>query len=64
MYAMLLNLQVVLFFVHLVVKIFKKVLRCRLVIGRNVVYCITIIANILKKVADCIELRIVKPWLT
>ncbi len=59
-YVMLSNLQVVFFFVCLIVKRFKKVFMHRLTMGSIVVYRTIIIPNTLNKVANCIELRIVK----
>ena len=58
------NLQFVLIFVHPVVETFQKVLIRPLVMGNIVVYHTTIILNALNKVADCIELRVVKGWST
>ena len=52
---MLPNLQLVLFFVCLIVESFKKVLIRRLTISNIVVYCTTIIPNTLNKVADLHE---------
>ncbi len=63
-HIMLPNLRLVLFFICLVMKSFKKVLMHRLVMGSIVVYYTTIILNILNKLADCIKLRVVKDWLT
>ena len=60
---MLSNLQVVFFFICPIVKCFKKVFICRLTIGSIVVYHTTIIPNILNKMANYIELKIVKSWL-
>ena len=57
---MLRNLRFVLFFVCSVMKSFKKVLMCRLVIGGIVNYHTTIIPNTLNKMADCMKFRIVK----
>lgn len=62
-YVMLPNLRVVLIFICLVVKRFTKVFICRLAMGSTVVYCTTIISNILNKVVNHMELRIVKDWL-
>ena len=61
-YIILPNLKIVLFFVCFVVENLKKVFMHRLVIGSIVVYYTTIIPNILGKVANCIELRVVKGW--
>ena len=63
-YIMLSNLQVVLFFVCPILENFKKIFICRLAISSIVVYRTTIIPNILDKVANCIELRVVESWLT
>ena len=60
LHVMLPNVRLVLFFVCFVIESFKKVLMRRLAMGSIVVYRITIIPNRLSKVADCIELRIVK----
>lgn len=48
------------FLVCLIVESFKKVLICHLVIGSIVVYRIPIIPNILNKVVNYVELRVVK----
>ena len=63
-YVILSNLQVVLHFICLIIKCFKKIFMRRLTIGNIVVYHTTIIPNILNKVANCMELKIVKGWLT
>ena len=57
---MLPDLQVILFFVCLVVKSFKKVLMRCLAISSIVVYCTIIIPNILNKVVDYMELKVIK----
>ena len=62
--VMLSNLQLVIFFICPIVESFKKVLICRLAIYNIVVYCTIIISNILNKVVDCIEPKVVKCWLT
>lgn len=59
-HVMLSNLQLVLFFVYSIIENLKKVLMRCFAIGSIVVYCTTIILNILNKVADCIKFRIVK----
>ena len=59
-YVMLSNLQVVLFFVHLIVERFKKVFIYHLIIGNIVVYRTIIISNILNKVANGMKFGIVK----
>ena len=63
-YIMLSNFQVVLLFVRLIVERFKKVFMYHLTMGSIVVYGTTIILNTLNKVANCMELRVVKDWLT
>ena len=63
-YIILSNLQVVLFFICPIVKSFKKIFMRRLAIGSIIVYCTTIIPNTLDKVANCMELRVVKGWST
>ena len=63
-HVMLPNLQLVLFFVCSVVKSFKKILMRRLAMGSIVVYYTTIIPNRVNKVVDCMELKVVKGWLT
>ncbi len=63
-HVMLPNLRLILFFVRPVVESFKKVLMGRLTMGNIVVYCTTIIPNILNKVGDCMKLRVVKGWST
>ena len=57
-------LQLVLFFVYLIVESFEKVLMRRLAISSIVAYRTTIIPNTLNKLADCMKLRVVKGWLT
>ena len=61
---MLPNLPVILIFLCLIIENFKKVFMRHLAIGSIVVYRTTIISNILNKVANCIEFKIVKGWLT
>ena len=61
---MLPNLRVVLFFVCPIIESFKKVFMRRLAMGNIVVYYTTKIPNILDKVANCMELRVVKGWST
>ncbi len=61
-YVMLSNLRVVRFFVRPIVERFKKVFMRRLTMDSIVVYRTTIIPNILNRVANCIELRVVKSW--
>ena len=60
---MLLNLQVVLFFVCPIVERFKKVFIHCLTMNNIVIYRITIMSNILNKMVNYIELRVVKNWL-
>ena len=60
LHVILPNLQLVFFFVCLIIESFKKILIRRLAIGSIVVYCTIIILNILNKTADCIELRVIK----
>ena len=60
---MLLNLQLIFFFVYFIIKNFKKVLRYYTAIGNIIVYYMTIISNILNKMIDYIKLKIVKNWL-
>ena len=62
-YVMLSNLQVVLFFVCPIVERFKKIFMYRLAMGNIVVYPTIIILNTFNKVANYMELRIVKSWL-
>lgn len=57
---MLPNLQLVFFFICLVIKNLKKIFMRHLAIGSIVIYFITIILNILNKIADCMRLKIVK----
>ncbi len=64
LHVMLPNLRLVLFFVRPIIESFKKVLMGRLAMGSIVVYRTTIIPNTLNKVADCMELRVVKGWST
>ncbi len=63
-YVMLLNLRIILFFVYLIVERFKKMFIHLLAMGSMIVYCTNIILNILSKVANYIELRVVKSWST
>ena len=59
---MLPNLQLVLFLFYFIVKSFKKVLMRHLLISSIVVYHTIIIPNILNKVVDYMELKVVKDW--
>ena len=54
------NLQLVFFFICPIIKNFKKVFMRRLVMGNIVVYCTTIIPNILNKMANYMKLRVVE----
>ena len=58
------NLRLLLFFTRPVVESFKKIFIYRPAMGSIVVYHTTIIVNILNKVANCMELRVVKGWST
>ena len=62
-HVMLPNLQLVFFFVCFIIKNFKKALMRHLAMGSIVVYSTTIISNILNKMVDCMELRVVESWL-
>ena len=64
LHVMLPNLELVFFFICFIVENFKKVFICRLAMGNIVIYHTTIILNILYKVADYIEFRVVEGWLT
>lgn len=57
---MLVNLQIVIFFVCFIVKRFKKMVIRFFALNNIVAYCTTISSNTLKKVTYYIELRIVK----
>ena len=59
-YIILPNLRLVPFFIYSIIKSFKIVFMHHLAINSIVIYHTTIILNILNKVADYIELRIVK----
>lgn len=63
-YVILPNLQVILFLMIFDVKSFQKVFMCRLAIGCIIIYCTTIILNILEKIVHYMELKVVKSWLT
>ena len=58
------NLQIILFFVSLVIKCFKKIFIHYLAIGNIIVYYTPIIPNISNKVANYIKFRVVRSWLT
>lgn len=59
-YVILPNLQIVLFFVYVVLKNFEKVFICYLTMDYIIVYYTTIIPNTLDKVVDGIEFWVVK----
>ena len=59
-YIMLLNLKVVLLFVYLMIKFFKKVFMHCLVISSIVVYYTIIILNIFNKKTNCMQFKRVK----
>ncbi len=59
-YFILLDLQVVLFFVCLIVESFEKVFMRCLAVGCVIIYRTIIIPNVLDKVANCMEFRVVK----
>ena len=59
-YVMLLDLQVVFFFICLIVESFKEVLRRYLAVGYIIIYHTTIIPSVLDKMASSIEPRIVE----
>ena len=61
-YVILSNLRVVFLFVCLIIECFKKVFMRCLAMGSIVVYRITIIPNTLNKMANCMELKVVKGW--
>lgn len=60
MYIILPNLQIVFFVIYSIVKRFKKIFICRLIIGNIIVYYITIFPNTLNKAAYCMKLKVVK----
>ena len=57
---MLSNLQIVLFFICLIVKSFEKIFMRHFLISCIIIYCTTIILNLLDKTIDCIEFKIIK----
>ena len=63
-YIILSNLQLLFFFVCLIVKRFEKVFIRYLAISYIVVYYTTIILNAVNKVANYMEFQIFKGWLT
>lgn len=64
LYAMLPDLQVVIFFVRFVIKISQKIFICCLIVGYTTIYRTTIILNALKKIVNYIKLTVVDGWLT
>lgn len=54
------NLRLMLFFVYLVIESFKKILMRHLAMGSFIVYLTNIISNTMIKIADCMELKVVK----
>ena len=62
-YVILPDLQIILFFVFFIIENFEKVFIYHLAMSYVIIYHITIILNILDKVANCIEFRIVEGWL-
>ncbi len=63
-YIMLPDLQVILFFVYPIVESFEKIFIHRLTVDCIIIYRTTIIPNALDKVANCMEFKVVKSWLT
>lgn len=61
-YVILLNLQLIYFFVCPVIENFKKILIRYFAIGSIVVYHTTIILKRLNKVANYMKLKLVKVW--
>ena len=59
---MLPDLRLILIFVYSIIESFQNILIRCLIIGSIVIYYIIIILNILSKIADCIELRVVEGW--
>ena len=62
MYVILPDLRIVLFFVSLIIKSFKKVFMSYFAMSYIIVYNITIISDALDKVTSHKKLRIVKCW--
>ena len=62
LYVMLSNLQVILLLACLIIERFQKVFMRRFAMSSIVVYHTTIIPNISNKVANGMELRVVKDW--
>ena len=54
------DLQVVLFFVCFIIESFEKVFMHHFAMGYIIIYHIIIIPNVLDKMANCMEFRIVK----
>ena len=63
LHVILPNLQLILFFVCLIVESYKKILIRHFAIDSIVIYRITIISNIQNKVVNCIEFRVIEDWL-
>ena len=59
-YIILSDLQVVLFFVCFIVESFVKVFMHCLIVGCIIIYCTILILNILDKMANYIEFRVVE----
>lgn len=59
-YVILLNLQVILFFIYLIIKYFKKIFIYLFAMGTIIVYYTTIILNRSNKGANYIEFKIIK----
>lgn len=57
---MLPNLQIIFFFIHFVIKRFKKIFIHYLTLGCIIIHYTTIILNALDKVVDYIELKVVE----
>ncbi len=62
MYVRLLDLQVILFFIYLIVESFEKVFMYYLIVGCLIIYHITIISNALNKIANCVKFRVIETW--
>ena len=61
-YFILPNLQLVFFYIYLLIERFKKIYMLCLIINNIIVYRTIIIINILNKVVDCIKFGVVKNW--
>lgn len=57
---MLPNLQLIIFFIDFILKIFKIVLIYHFIINNLIVYYIAIISNTLNKIVNNIKLKVVK----